>query len=173
MIINYKWHTYTKDFFKQKLAIYLVFLILFTIDIEVIFRDFKSVERTKDWFYYCRKVACLSIQTYFILYEFRQMAESIQEYLKDIWNYFELMGIGLYVTGATMDIVQTEITDYCKFFYVLTILFMIIKVLFLVRVFSSISFLVMMLIEVIRDLKTFLGLFLFFTLAFAECYRVL
>ena len=55
----------------------------------------------------------------------------------------------------------------------LTILFMIIKVLFLVRVFSSISFLVMMLIEVIRDLKTFLGLFLFFTLAFAECYRVL
>lgn len=74
MIIDYKWETYAKKFFLQKLAFYAIFLILFYTDIEIIFQDYRTVSREKNLFYYTRKVACMSIQTYFILYEFRQMA---------------------------------------------------------------------------------------------------
>lgn len=52
--------------------------------------------RIKDIPWIVRKVICELIQLYFLMYEFRQFQKEGNEYFKDFWNYFELIGIFLY-----------------------------------------------------------------------------
>ena len=145
MIVDFKWETFTKQFFLQKLAIYFIFLINLYIDIDLVFVEVPQ-EREKGVYYLFRKFIGILIEGFFFSYEMQQLSKSGQEYFSDPWNYFELAGIVLYSSAVFEDYYHDEITDACKILYVLTILFGLIKVLFLVRVFKNLSFLVMMVI---------------------------
>lgn len=76
------------------------------------------------------------------------------------------------MVASILDMVQEKCDDACKAFYVVTLLFLLVKVLFLIRVFKQLSFLVMMLIQVAVDIKNFFILFMVFILIIAECYSV-
>jgi hypothetical protein len=78
------------------------------------------------------------------------------------------------MTASSLDIFSSgQITDLTRIMYVMSVLFSLVKCLFLIRVFRMFSYLVMMLIQVFKDVRTFLVLFLIFILTFAECYRLL
>ena len=146
VIVEYKWETYTKQFFLNKLAMYFLFLMVLYIDIDRVFIDYYHDGRDKGPGYILRKSIGICIQAFFFTYEMQQLYNAGKEYFSDIWNYFELAGIGLYTMAVYEDWYHDDISDACKIFYVFTILFGLIKVLFLVRVFRDLSFLVMMVI---------------------------
>jgi len=171
MIVDYKWDTYTRQFFLNKLIIYFIFLGTLYTDIDFVFIPLEG-ERDKGLYYLCRKAVGIMIQMFFFSYEMQQLYKAGQDYFLDMWNYFELAGIGLYSAAVFEDYYHSEITDLCKVFYIFTVLFCLVKVLFLLRVFKSISFLVMMIIQVIIDLGHFLIVFGIFVFTFAQCYRI-
>ena len=72
-----------------------------------------------------------------------------------------------------MDIYYPQTTEYSKVLYTLSSLFSLIKVLYLIRVFRQFSFLAMMIIQVVYDVKYFFVLFGIFLMCFAMCYRIL
>lgn len=82
--------------------------------------------------------------------------------------------IGIIVTfiANCMDVFEDEISDTCRILYVLSLLFALVKVLFLIRVSKKMSFLVMMIINVIIEIKYFMVLFFIFILIFAQCFHL-
>lgn len=167
-MLDYKWETYARDFFMFKLKIYVIFMMFFYWDVEVQ----NDPERVKGISFIFTKVVCFSINFYFLSYEITQMINEGFEYLKDMWNYWEVSGILWYFIGSCMDIVSDEITDTIKILYVFSNIFSLIKLLYLIRVFKQLSFLVMMVIQVMIDVKFFFILFFIFLLSFAICYRI-
>jgi hypothetical protein len=65
-----------------------------------------------------------------------------------------------------------RITDLNKIVFTITVLLSLVKVLYLIRVFRSLSFLVMMMIQVMTDVRNFVLIFLIFNLTFAECFHI-
>ena len=95
------------------------------------------------------------------------------DYIRDLWNYGELAGIFLYLAASALDIKNDRVTDSTRILYVLSIMFSLYKIMFLIRTFRQFSFLVQMVITVMKALKWFLCLFFIFVLYFAQCYQIL
>ena len=112
MIIDFKWYSYAKKFFFIKFYVYLVFIISFYIDLGSLndayhsFEDFHPEEkdRNKNFWYGLRKVLGMSIQFFFLSYEFVQFKQEGYEYWTDLWNIFELLGIFCYFWGCILDL---------------------------------------------------------------------
>jgi hypothetical protein len=150
----------------------MLFLLFFYIDLESLHDSDEQGNRIKGTLFIVCKTVCLVIQMWFFKYEIFQLSKEKKEYFTDFWNYFELLGIILYTTGALLDIFSDQVSDACRIMFVCSLMFALIKVLFLIRIFKSFSFLVMMTIQVILDVQAFLLLFMFFVVIFAACYRV-
>lgn len=65
-----------------------------------------------------------------------------------------------------------QISDLNKIVFTVTVLLSLVKVMYLIRVFRNLSFLVMMMIQVVTDVKNFVLIFLIFNLTFAECFHI-
>ena len=111
-IIDYKWDTYTKQFFLYRFFLYFIFLIFYYIDIE---RGIASQgygnelydvkgKRVKDSLFYINKSICIFIQSLFMIYEILQMHKEGCAYFEDIWNYLEATGIIIFYISAVLDI---------------------------------------------------------------------
>ena len=142
VIIDYKWNTYTKNFFLVKLIIYFIYLSFFYFDMDYMHDE----NRKLGAYFYTIKGVCFVIQMWFLQYEVSQMINEKMEYLKDMWNYFELMGTFTYVTASSLEVHYEEITDASKMLYSISCLLALAKVLYLIRVFRQFSFLAMMII---------------------------
>jgi len=66
--------------------------------------------------------------------------------MKDYWNYIQVLGIIFYYSAAITDVVEQNVSDNCRILYAIALLFSLFTILYLVRVFSVLSFLVKMLI---------------------------
>ena len=139
IIIDYKWETYAKRFFLIKLFTYAVFLVTFFVDLETLHGNASEEAdvhpRIKDLAFIIRKVICELIQLYFLMYEIVQFRKEKKEYFKDFWNYFELLGIFLYQWASILDITNENTSDICRILFVFSVMFSLIKVLYLIRVF--------------------------------------
>ena len=91
-----------------------------------------------------RKICGFLIELYFLYYECFQIKTLKTEYLGDVWNYLELSGIFIYWFASILDLQNERVTDWCRIMYVLSLSFSVIKVLYLIRVFKSMSFMVTM-----------------------------
>ena len=89
VIIDYKWETYTKNFFIMKFLIFITYIIVFFWDIEMLYPKDGSLRLKDDWYYF-RKGVCFSLQFYLLFYEIKTMFSNFREYIEDKWNYFEL-----------------------------------------------------------------------------------
>jgi hypothetical protein len=88
----------------------------------------------------------------------------------------ELTGMILFYTGAFMDWSKepgAETSDPIKILFASSILLCLIKVVYLVRVFSKLNFLVTMLITVCSEIGYFMLLFGIFIVSFAECNHIM
>ena len=56
--------------------------------------------------------------------------------------------------------------------YSITVLLSLVKVLYLIRVFKNLSFLVMMVIQVVTDVRYFIVIYTIFSLAFAYMFYI-
>ena len=72
-----------------------------------------------------------------------------------------------------MDLVNEKVSDWCRIIYVLSLSFSVIKVLYLIRVFKNLSFMVKMIGQVLKDLRAFFILFLLFLFVTAQSFMVM
>ena len=70
VIIDFKWTTYAKKFFFIKFYIYCVFIISFYLDIGTLNHEDNDNNRNKNFWYGFRKILGMSIQFFFLSYEF-------------------------------------------------------------------------------------------------------
>jgi hypothetical protein len=131
--------------------------------------------------FWIRKFIGISIQVFFLIYEFIQAFEEGHDYLLDPFNYIELLDPILYFVASYLDIINDEKLKYVhstfhdmrQIIRVLTIMSMLGKLLNLIKCFHHLSQLVMMIEQVVIDSFFFFLLFFVFLLTFAECYNIL
>jgi len=170
-VIDYKWDTYTRDFFLLKFVIYGVFIVFYYIDLQAV-SSMHDTPRNKDWIFYTCKTIEIVIQLLFLAYEGIQMKIEKDDYYQDIWNYMELLGIVFFAWAAGMDIVQDTVSTTMKVVFSLSIMFSLIKIVYLIRVFRQLNFLVTMFNTVVNEIFYFMILFLIFILTFAESFHI-
>ena len=170
-IIDYKWNTYGKDFFLYKFYLYLIFLIFYYIDVESLDRVDDTSPRVKDALFWMCKAVGLIIQSLFFGYELVQIWIDGYDYFTDSWNYLEVSGNIFYAWGAIIDISNDKITDFGRMVISISILFTLAKVVYLLRVFRQLNFLVTMLMVVVNEIFYFMILFSIFLLTFAESFQ--
>ena len=129
--------------------------------------------RVKDWLFYTVKALCSIIQAIFMVYEFAQFKIEGYEYLQDPWNYLEVVGIVIFFTAASLDITNDVVSDETRMLFCTSLLLCLSKVVYLVRVFRNLNFLVTMISTVIEEIVDFTILFAIFLFAFAEMNHVL
>jgi hypothetical protein len=93
--------------------------------------------------------------------------------LKDPWNYIEVIGIIIFYTAATLDIRNDEVSDLTRMLFCTSLLMCLSKVVYLVRVFRNLNFLVTMISTVVSECVDFMIVFGVFLIAFAEMNHVL
>lgn len=182
-IIDYKWETYTYSFFLKKFLIYSVFLIFYYIDIErglnseteILEKDGHSHAggRVKDILFFVNKGICIVVQTMFVLYEMIQLSQEGRDYFLDFWNYMEVIGIIIFYIAAVLDIIHPSISNTLRILWSFSVMFSLIKIIYLVRVFKQLNFLVTMVITVVNEVQFFMLLFSVFLLTFAECNHIM
>ena len=74
--------------------------------------------------------------------------------------------------AAILDIVSNQVSDIMRVLFCLSILMSLVKIVYLVRVFKSLNFLVTMLAHVCNEVIHFMMLFGIFLLTFAECNHI-
>jgi hypothetical protein len=79
----------------------------------------------------------------------------------------------LFQTGALLDVYGERITDEMKILFSFSIMMSLVKIVYLVRVFTNLNFLVTMLITVCSEVVFFMMLFSIFLLTFAECNHIM
>ena len=72
------------------------------------------------------------------------MKEEGKDYFYDPWNYLELSGITLFAWAGVLDIYNLRPTDTMRMLFVVSMLMCLVKVVYLVRVFKALNFLVTM-----------------------------
>ena len=105
-IIDYKWATYTRNFFLLKFLLFFIFLVFFYIDVEYAM-TVKTEEghRLKDHLFLGNKIICSTIQLIFFSYEVVQIVTERGEYFKDVWNYLEVLLFAFFIWATVRDIV--------------------------------------------------------------------
>lgn len=152
--------------------LYSIFLVLYYVDLESLPVD-EANSRIKDLQFYVLKSICGLVMFLFAIFEMMQLNNEGQEYFLDAWNYFEILGILLYYYAATLDIINTHTTTLMRILFSCSILMSLVKIVYLVRVFKQLNFLVTMLITVVNEIVFFFVLFSIFLLTFAECFNLL
>ena len=171
-IIDYKWDTYGREFFLLKFYCYMLFLLVYYYDLEYIADADEDGLRIKGFtFYFCKGI-CFFIQSLFFIYELVQMKIDGFDYFFDSWNYLELSGNIFFAWGAILDINNSQVTDFCRVIISISILFTLAKVVYLIRVFRQLNFLVTMFITVVNEIFYFMILFTTFLITFAQSFRI-
>jgi len=171
-IIDFKWNKYAKDFFLFKFFMYVVFLTVYYLDLESTHYADDDGNRIKGYMFFGFKAVEFIIQFLFFVYELVQVKLEKRDYFEDIWNYFELLGIFLFAWAAVLDIQNPKITDTMQILFALSTLLTLVKVVYLIRVFRQLNFLVTMFITVVHEIQHFMILFIIFIITFAEAFHV-
>lgn len=92
--------------------------------------------------------------------------------MSDIWNYLEVTGMIVFYIGAALDIMNPTISNNLRILWCFSVMFSLIKILYLVRVFKQLNFLVTMVITVVNEVMYFILIFSVFLLTFGECLHI-
>ena len=172
-IIDFKWEAYGRVYFFQKFLLYMAFLLIYYIDMETLSITDDDGKRVKGVFFYFAKIVCSFIQLFFFIYEIKQVQIEGYSYFEDVWNYMELGGNIFFAIGCYWDIVNDTITNDMRIVFAFSIIFTLLKVVYLIRVFQKLNFLVTMFITVVKEIESFMILFSIFVLTFAESFSLI
>mmetsp|Transcript_42439 Transcript_42439/g.65116 ORF Transcript_42439/g.65116 Transcript_42439/m.65116 type:complete len:147 (+) Transcript_42439:2601-3041(+) len=146
----------------------MVFLVFYYIDLLSL--DEAEGYRHKGLKFILCKSVCFFVQTLFFVYELVQMYLDGSDYFTDSWNYLELLGNFLYGWGAVLDIINPQVTDTTRILISVSVAMTLAKIVYLIRVFRQLNFLVTMLMTVINEIFFFMILFAIFIVTFAQSF---
>ena len=106
------------------------------------------------------KIIGILILLYFGIYEIRSaIKQSLKEYVKDYWNFFDFLLITVYLAFVVNDVFAKSIIAR-KILTCIILLLIFVKLNFFLRIFDGFSFMVSMMQGVFQDLKYFMAFFL-------------
>ncbi|CDW79546.1 wd-40 repeat protein [Stylonychia lemnae] len=152
-IINFKWDTYTKSFYKFKFYIYILFLASFIF--ETLYQtyfgmlQYQSEEKAKiqdtrqDWAIIVSKSISSIVLLYFIGYEMAQIRNQKFEYFKETWNMFDFSHFLSYIVLSIFEFQDID-KEILIITYIVVITLSFMKLFFFLRVYDAFSFLVSM-----------------------------
>ncbi|CDW82015.1 wd-40 repeat protein [Stylonychia lemnae] len=184
-IINFKWNQYTRKFYHARFYVYLIFMASFFTDIfysTYSLQNTNQEQRAEDQrseisqfnriLKIITKIVCCLVLAFFSFEEVKQLLVQKGKYFKNGWNYFDFLHIITYVAFCIIEFTnQSQDTQILIQITVIFLTFM--KLLFFLRIYDGISFLIQMLVGVFKDLRYFLILFLIFILQFGMIFLVL
>jgi len=94
------------------------------------------------------------------------------EYIQDIWNYLENVGYILFIVGTVLDFILKKPNDSLRIIWVFTVIFILIKLIYLIRVFEQLNFLVTMITNVVEQIGFFIVMFSMYLVTFATCFQI-
>ena len=182
-IIQFKWETYTKHYYYKRLTITLCFIfsLLFDLIFCQMFLDFdvnqKCIEGSR-WI-------CGSIIFFFFWDEVKQFSreDTKCKYFTSWWNIFDILTILVYIIYIPISFLfTTNYKDPYRYlsdksyvvvaFQCLIVILTFVKIIFFLRVFEGLSFLVQMVTSVFKDLQNFMVFFSVFISTFAVLISV-
>lgn len=72
---------------------------------------------------------------FFFLYEMVQLKIEKLNYFKEMWNYFELLGIFLFTSAAALDLTYDTVQDKLRVLWTFSMMLTLIKILIVIMVF--------------------------------------
>lgn len=172
-VINHKWKKFTKSFYLRQFLLLLLFTLSLIIDLWT-FADKEQSAPSDSWITTQRvlsRLVCSMAIAYFFYFETKELLKEGFSYFKSKWNIFDIclnLTYGFYVLFSFF---LEEVT--IKYVQCLIILLTLLKVMFYLRIFDGISFLVQMVALVFYDLRYFLLLYAIFIYAFSVFLAVL
>eukprot|EP00347_Sterkiella_histriomuscorum_P001568 403371532 len=201
-VIDYKWDTFTKNYFRNHLFLFLIFLIFVVFDIYyfVIYRDhdadviaqlinlaqeqgidepIQSNINLEDWINEPRvqqvivKSVCWTYLIFLTYYEIKSMIlQGFFSYFSEFFNYGDFAIIIVYMTTSILDLSQNE-PQYIRILYSIVLVLSFIKLIAYLRLYKGFSFLVSMIEAVFFDLKYFIALYTLVVVLYAMIFTLL
>ena len=109
-IIDYKWQTSSKLYFRRQFYFYMIYMFTFFIECQIMNDEYGSV-RNKDYWFWVRKGICFVVQLFFFIYEVVQFQSEGRDYWLELWNYIEIAEFPVYFAGSMLDILQEKTED--------------------------------------------------------------
>jgi len=185
-ILKYKWSSLRK-YHNRLLGLTVLFNLLLIIHTVWIFGQRLSEDTLV--FRVAALATCgimLVLNTLFMVVEFFQMKRNgLRGYLESGWNVIDLLTVGLVYLSTILDVLlcgldiggecssSSESIEVVKSLYALIYLCMGVKMFYFLRGYSNSSFLVNMIIQVIKDMATFLAIILIVTVSFSGAFFML
>lgn len=182
-ILDFKWNKYAKIKFFRRGIIFLIYVIILSINSIFILphrlypddeEDFKArvpmgIGEKFHVLSILFDISLLLFAVFFLFSEFIEMCKRKKEYFKDLWNYFDLFNMGFLTLSIILDFVSIfdTLSDYhlLKGFFAMTMLLAWLRLVTYSRGFKGLGFMVRLLIQVFVDMINFLILMFFITLS--------
>lgn len=184
MLIDHYWNNQSCDFFKTQFIIYLLFFLLpFSVDVYylmLVTLPHYDVSAAQVVF----SLIALAFQLAFFFSEVVQMrsaGKTLAAYFRDFWNFNDFFCFPVYLVTliTTWTMVgkgfegEPSHRVAVQVFYLICILQAFVKLLFLCRIFDSVSFMILLIPKVVRDLQPFFVFTFLANALFAAMYMVL
>jgi len=160
-IIQYKWDTYGRQHHLIGMYFHFVYTALIMVYVS---QSYMVESENQEFFAVILALGIVYPAAYDILQLYR---DGVKEYFEDSWNYFDF----LYIYGSFANIVcQVYFGPYhiaSRVLMMCIVLMLISKTFFFLRVFPLLTPIVVMLIDVINDLKVFMLFYFILVLGFS------
>lgn len=194
LIIDYKWKTYTVNFFKKKFMLYIIYMATFSVGCQLMLaneseavneavvglsaeqandKSLNSIKLAKDEMFWLTQIIGLILQAGYFVYELLQAKTEGSVYWSDGWNYLELFEPIVFVIGFILKLENEHMTDGIKHCLCMSCFLTLMKFLNLVRCFREMSYLVVMIEQVVVAVGAFIVLFIICLVPFSVAFQVL
>ena len=168
-LINYKWQTFAARVHWFGWIIHLIYILALQTYISEIYLSNTQVQVAPIVFLYVIG-GCL---LYPVFYDGRQMWKQGWRYLDDKWNYVDVFHLSMGYVNLVCQAFLDPFNVTCKLVIIIVILTCLIKQFFFMRVVMSFSYIVTMIISVIRDLTVFLTFYLILMVSFSMVFNII
>ena len=139
LIIEFKWQKYTRAFFAVQLFLFLIFTVAFILDVISISRVGFDVDNSLQL---VTRIICIVVTVIFALYEMVDFFRGVRDYLGKFWNLNDSANILVYTTFFILSFAGPQHVYALKSLQCVVVIVAFIKLCYLIRIFTKLSFLV-------------------------------
>ena len=175
-ILHYKWKTYIWKIYTRDLLLFIIFLALVTVNSVFLFpnriKESLDIDR-KEHFRTASlilNIILIVFTLYFIGFELFQLYRyGKRRYFSSVWHLLDIITLMIVCTTISLDIASIAYSNYpvswLKALLSINVFLLWIKFLSFARGYKQTAFMVRMIIQVIYDIKVFLGIFFILCIA--------
>ena len=170
-IIEFKWKTYTRNFFTIQLFLMFIVTVAFIFDVAAIAENPRWLQKS-DLYQFIPRIICISILSFLSLYEVFDFVINCKTYIKRYWNLNDQLLFFLYLSYFILSFIYPTQLYAIKSLQMAITISIFLKLSQLIRIITGLSFLVKMLMNVFWKLGLFFVYFLMVIAAFSVMIEI-